>query len=409
MHGAADPAALARALGLLRGADLRAALGGIAAPALVLGGQYDRVTPPGAARALAAALPDARHVEFARCGHAPFISHATSFATAVRDFPRHGRPGARTASSTSAAWRARSTAPAPATTPRQRCSARCAPELLARLPPFGYRRAALLDLGAGTGHATAALARAYPDALVIALDIAPGMLAAAGQRLGWRDRWLGGRFGHPFARIGGDALRLPLAAHSIDLAFSNLMLQWCDELDAALAEIHRCLRPGALFTFSTFGPGTLRELREAWATADAREHVNPFVDMHDLGEALVRAGFSEPVLDVDRHVLGYADAPTLMRELKAIGAHNALQGRPRGLTGRARYAAVLRAYEAQRRADGRLPATWEVIHCTTFAAQPAPRAHGAPSAFPMRAGEASVPLDALKLRGRRTADPPPRR
>lgn len=88
-HGEAAPAVLARALEVLRHADLRPRLGEVARPVLVLAGQYDRVTPPGAARALAAALPHGRHLEFARCGHAPFLSHAAEFAAALRGFAAH--------------------------------------------------------------------------------------------------------------------------------------------------------------------------------------------------------------------------------------------------------------------------------------------------------------------------------
>jgi malonyl-CoA O-methyltransferase len=271
-------------------------------------------------------------------------------------------------------------------------------ELLGRLEHLKLTPRVVLDLGAGTGHATQALKRLYPRALVVAVDLAPGMLAEAGHRLRLRDRVLGGRFGHPFARVGGDACRLPFASGSVDLVFSNLMLQWCDEPDIAFAEIGRALAPGAPFVFSTFGPDTLRELRSAWSAVDPHPHVNPFIDMHDLGEALVRGGYAEPVLDVDRHRLAYPDAPTLMRELKAIGAHNALQARPRGLTGRRHFAAVLAAYDAYRQPDGRLPATWEVIHCTTFA--PASRESVAFSVAPMVQGQASVRIDQIRLRRR---------
>jgi malonyl-CoA O-methyltransferase len=127
------------------------------------------------------------------------------------------------------------------------------------------------------------------------------------------------------------------------------------------AEFHRVLRPGGLVHFTTFGPDTLHELRRAFAAVDDRSHVNHFADMHELGDGLVRAGFAEPVLDVDRHVLTYTDALALMRDLKAIGAHNVTSDRPRGLTGRRQLEAMQAAYERERR-DGRLPATYEVVY-----------------------------------------------
>jgi malonyl-CoA O-methyltransferase len=246
--------------------------------------------------------------------------------------------------------------------------ARVAAELLERLAELNFQPRVVLDLGAGTGRVTRELKRRYPRALVIALDLAAGMLREArrNQPL-WRR----------FARVCGDALRLPLQDGSVDLVFSSLMLQWCEPLDAAFAEVRRVLRPEGFFAFSTFGPDTLKELRSAWTQADGYNHVNGFVDMHDVGDALVRAGLTEPVLDVERLVLDYADTLALMRDLKAIGAHNATAGRPRALTGRTRLARMQAAYEAFRRA-GQLPATYEVIYgaCWGAAGRPATPARG---------------------------------
>ena len=229
--------------------------------------------------------------------------------------------------------------------------ARVSAELLDRLDTFPFRPGVVVDLGAGTGRATAELKRRFRSALVVALDLAPGMLREAR-----RHQRLFRRFG----RVCGDALRLPFADSSVDVIFSSLMLQWCEPLDAAFAEIRRVLKPTGFVGFSTFGPDTLRELRTAWAEADGYNHVNHFVDMHDVGEALVRAGLMEPVLDVDRISLTYPDTFALMKDLKAIGAHNVTAGRARGLTGRARMARMQSAYEQFRR-NGILPATYEVI------------------------------------------------
>ncbi|MBS0579353.1 MAG: malonyl-ACP O-methyltransferase BioC [Proteobacteria bacterium] len=230
--------------------------------------------------------------------------------------------------------------------------AQVAAELLGRLDGFGLGPRTVLDLGAGTGRGARALKQRYPRATVIALDLAPGMLREAQRH---QPRW------RKFARVCADAQRLPLAAASVDLVFSSLMLQWCEPLDAAFAEVQRVLRPGGFFAFSTLGPATLAELRSAWAQADGHNHVNHFIDMHDVGAALMRAGLSEPVLDVDRIELSYPHARALMRDLKRIGAHNVTAGRPHGLTGRARLARMEQAYEAFRR-EGSLPATYEVIY-----------------------------------------------
>jgi len=253
--------------------------------------------------------------------------------------------------------------------------ARVADELLSRLDPFNFAPGVILDLGAGTGRMTGELKRRYRRSLVVALDLAPGMLREAQKHQSFFRR---------FERVCGDAVRLPIADASVDVVVSSLMLQWCDPPDAAFAEIRRILKPDGFFAFSTFGPDTLRELRSAWAEADegaahaamhgdvnasahTYNHVNHFTDMHDVGDALVRAGLSEPVLDVDRMQVTYADSLALMRDLKAIGAHNITAGRPRGLVGRARLKRMQHAYEAFRR-DGRLPATYEVVYGVAWGA-----------------------------------------
>ena len=236
-------------------------------------------------------------------------------------------------------------------------------ELLSRLEGLPITPTVVLDLGAGTGMATEPLKRRYRKAQVIAIDLAEGML----RETRWRSR-----FWRPLRCVAADAARLPLRDASVDLIFTNLMLQWCDPLDATLAEIGRVLKPGGLLLFSSFGPDTLRELREAWAAVDDAVHVNAFVDMHDLGSALQRGGFSEPVLDVDRHVLRYPDAMALMRELKAIGAHNVNAGRRRALTGRSALGRMLAAYEPLRGPAG-LPATYEVVYGAAWAPQPRER------------------------------------
>jgi malonyl-CoA O-methyltransferase len=226
-------------------------------------------------------------------------------------------------------------------------------ELMGRLVELKLAPLHVLDLGAGTGHATRALKRLYPSSLTVAADIAPGMLARAKAQSRWLRR---------FERVRADAYSLPFRDDSFDLIYSSLMLQWCDDLDTAFGEIARVLKPGGLLVFSTFGPGTLAELREAWASSgDAGNHVNHFFDPHAVGSALMHAGLSEPVLDVDRIVMHYPEARALMRELKAIGAHNVTAGRPRGLTGRKRLAAMTQSYETLRDARG-LPATYEVIN-----------------------------------------------
>lgn len=261
-------------------------------------------------------------------------------------------------------------------------------ELLDRLEPFDFAPTAVLDLGAGTGRLSAQLKRRYRRAQVIALDLAPGMLQQAERHQGWRRR---------FARICADAAALPLQAASIDVLFSNLMLQWCDPPDPVLTEARRVLKSGGFFAFSTFGPDTLHELRSAWGEDDGT-HVNRFLDMHDVGEALMRAGFAEPVLDVERTTVTYPDAFGLMHDLQAIGAHNVTAGRLRSLTGKGRLRRMLERYEAYRR-DGRLPATYEVIYGAAWASRD--RFEHLPSGSELGTARGEVHIAPSQIRRRR--------
>jgi malonyl-CoA O-methyltransferase len=234
----------------------------------------------------------------------------------------------------------------------------------------------VLDLGSGTGTGTAALCRRFPKAHTIAADLAVPMLQAARRHRSWL---------RPFARVCADAEALPFAEASIDLVHSNLCLQWCGRLDVALDEFRRVLRPGGLILFSTFGPQTLIELRAAFAAVDAKPRVSRFLDIHPIGDALLAAGFRDPVLERDVFTLTYADVLSLMRELRAIGATNADVERPRGLTGKTHLRRVIDAYESQRH-EGRLTATYEVVYALAWApqaGQPRRSAEGAIASFPL--------------------------
>jgi len=232
--------------------------------------------------------------------------------------------------------------------------------ILERLDLVKLQPCTILDIGAGTGVATHALGKRYKKAHVIAFDLAPKMLNQARQRGNMFHRLLGKR-----GFICGDAEQLPFASNSIDLIFSNATLQWCSNLDHTFMEFKRILKPGGLLMFSTFGPDTLKELRDSWRAADTdagtAAHVHNFIDMHDIGDAMLRAGLADPVMDVENFTLTYTDAWQLMRELKTLGAHNVASERRHTLTGKARIKNMIAAYE-HLRIDGKLPATYEVVY-----------------------------------------------
>ena len=267
--------------------------------------------------------------------------------------------------------------------------------LIGRLDVVRLDPAWIVDVGCGTGEATAELAARYPGARIVGLDLALPMAQAARERLR-RGRSvyrrllapLAGRTSEVAQLVCADAARLPFSGVAFDLVFSNLALQWVNDLPRAFAETRRVLRVGGLYTFTTFGPDTLKELRAAFARADGYTHVNRFVDMHDLGDLLVDAGFADPVMDMEVLTVTYASPQALMRDLKAIGATNATRGRPRGLTGRGRIARVVAQLEKLAR-DGKLPATYEVVYGHAWKGEPRKTAEGLPIVKLQRRGGGS--------------------
>ena len=238
--------------------------------------------------------------------------------------------------------------------------------LLERLDYIRFSPKRILDLGAGTGYCQQALIQRYPDAEIHALDLAEGMLQQARKKIGWLRRLK--RRDH---FICADVNALPYASESMDMIVSNLTLQWCPDLLAVFSECQRLLKPGGMLLFTNFGPDTLKELRHCWAKVDAHTHVNQFVDMHDVGDALLQSGFSDPVVDMEMITVTYDDVRSIMQDLKQIGAHNVTRGRARGLTGKGRLQQLQQAYEDYRQ-QGRLPVSHEVIYGLAWRSENAP-------------------------------------
>lgn len=244
--------------------------------------------------------------------------------------------------------------------------------MLERMDYIKQQPAHILDVGSGTGWGTRQLAQRYASAHILSLDIAQNMLQSARAHSSW--------WGKLFASgkqnyLCADVEALPLAASSIELVWSNLTVQWCNDLPAALDELHRALKVGGLLMFSTFGPDTLKELRAAFHGIDGYNHINRFADMHDIGDMLVASGFAEPVMDMEIITLTYDDVKAVMHDLRNIGAHNATAGRAQGMMGKGAWSRVLENYERLRR-DGKLPATFEVIYGHAWKPQPKKIADG---------------------------------
>lgn len=228
-------------------------------------------------------------------------------------------------------------------------------EMFDRLDLIKVKPKTILDLGCGTGHGSFSLQKRFKSAQVFSLDMAFAMLEKTYTQQPLLKKAFGGK-----KLICADIEHLPVAEDQIDLVWSNLALQWCNDLDKSFANIRAALKSNSLFIFSTFGPDTLKELRAA--SNNGNTHVSRFIDMHDIGDALTRNGFNAPVLDVERYTLTYDNVRGVMVDLKSIGANNATQGRGRGLSGKAFFKSLTKQYEQFRMEDGKLPATFEVVY-----------------------------------------------
>jgi malonyl-CoA O-methyltransferase len=220
------------------------------------------------------------------------------------------------------------------------------------LPDELSENARILDLGSGTGFFTTKLAQKYPQAQILGLDLAEGMLHFSRKTASDSIQWL-----------CGDAEFLPLADNSVDLVFSSLAIQWCNNLPQLMRELHRVLTPGGRVFIATLGSATLHELKSAWKSVDNYVHVNRF---QSSAELRLSVQMSELVLDQLQsceRILYFARLADLTRELKALGAHNINTGKPEGLTSRARLLAFKNAYEHFRHEQG-LPASYDLLYLT---------------------------------------------
>lgn len=210
----------------------------------------------------------------------------------------------------------------------------------------------VLDIGAGTGYCTSRILELYPSAEIVALDLAEGMIMALQSRFSGRTDIVG---------VCGDAEGMPFADQSFDCVFSNLAFQWCHQLEKLFGEIKRILKPNGTLIFSTFCTGTLKELEFAWAQVDKNTHVNRFESSEGYKEALIREDFKQINLECFDCKVVYPEILVLMRELKALGARNFTENRPRGLTGRGTLQRLREAYDETPATNKMLRASFHYI------------------------------------------------
>lgn len=225
--------------------------------------------------------------------------------------------------------------------------------LFARLDYLAIKPRYILDLGCGTGIFSKRLKKYYPKATIVGFDLAYTMLRQAKLKQGFRCHW---------SLINGEMLTMPFASNTFDLIFSNQVLHWSTSLLAAIREINRIMSPDACLMFSTLGPDTFYELREAWAVADGYAHVNSFKDMHDIGDYLLAERLLDPVMDMDMIKVHYSSLTKLLASLKAQGVRNIHPDRPKGLMGKQSWQRFQAAMKVFCTAEGDWPLTYEVLY-----------------------------------------------
>jgi malonyl-CoA O-methyltransferase len=240
----------------------------------------------------------------------------------------------------------------------------------------------VLDAGCGEGADLPTLQSTFAGAQLLGLDASGAMLnsardkqvAALSSMRRLLTRWLPAGaeagLGASGTLVCGNFAELPLASNSVDLVWSNLALHWHPQPDRVFQEWRRVLRVDGLLMFSCFGPDTFKEIRAAFPERDQAPHTLSFVDMHDLGDMLVQAGFATPVMDMETITVTYDSIDKLMADVRAWGG-NPLSSRRRGLLGAGAWQHVVRAFEQNRRTDGKLPLSFEVIYGHAF--RPVPR------------------------------------
>ncbi|MCW8399737.1 malonyl-ACP O-methyltransferase BioC [Legionella sp. PATHC038] len=225
--------------------------------------------------------------------------------------------------------------------------------LLERLQYLNIKPQRILDLGCGPGFFSYELTKIYPKAQIVGLDLAQSMLIEARKKQGWRRKW---------PLVAADMRSMPFVTGAFDLIFANQVIHWGGSLTPVFRELNRVMKANGCLMFTTLGPDTFKELKQAWARVNPYAHVNEFADMHDVGDCLMAEHFLEPVMDMELLSVHYETLPKLLQALKAQGVKNINPQRNQGLTGKTAWRRFEQNYATLQTDRGKYPLTYEVVY-----------------------------------------------
>lgn len=225
--------------------------------------------------------------------------------------------------------------------------------LFERLQYLKIKPRYILDLGCGPGHFSQRLKKHYPHAHIVGFDLAHAMLKQAKKKQGWLSKW---------PLVTGDMTSMPFATGIFDLVFANQVIHWSPSLPGVISELNRVMSSGGCLMFSTLGPDTFCELRQAWSKIDNYAHTNDFIDMHDVGDVLLSERFLDPVMDMELLTAHYSTLKQLLQALKAQGVRNINSKRNPGLTGKQSWRVFEQNFSVFHTEQGKLPLTYEVVY-----------------------------------------------
>ena len=206
----------------------------------------------------------------------------------------------------------------------------------------------ILDIGCGTGYLSNLISQYLPNSNIVCMDFSYEMVSQCKNK------------NIKLEPLVADAEYMPFKTSTFDLVISSFTLHWCQQIDKIFSDIFRILKNDGNFMFTTVGPDTLKELRNAYKLIDNYEHINTFNDMHDYGDILLSSGFHDPVMDVERLIIEYKNFNEILKSLRKTGASTVIYNESKFTAKKS--LKDLENYYKKNSENGLFPVTYEMIY-----------------------------------------------